>query len=135
MKIFLTSGLCLVSIVFVGCMHTVVGGFDVSPDKKYKLAIEVHGASGKAYTAQSKKRIHLWLKPNIPIYPEPPIEISKSALLVKKYVFQAADLAWRANWLGSEEVTVEFFERKMPSNHIASVTFYRDLEKNEFVEK
>ncbi len=145
MKQLFIFSLCSVAIVLIGCTHTVVGGSHLSPDKRYRLGIKVHGASAKAYTAQSNKRIYLWIKPNIPTYPAPPFEISHADPFDKKFIFHAADLTWNVTWLGSDEVSIEFFDygdgvssldrRGMSSNHIASLSFYRDAKIDKFVEK
>jgi hypothetical protein len=129
MKKFTFQTLAFVAaFVFYGCMHTVIGGNPVrSPDKQYKLWLEAHGASGKAYTAKTKKRVYLWLGPNTTNNPAAPFQ--------KKYVFVASDLAWNVNWHGSDEVAVTFFDYgdgvyvdatergRTPSNHVASLLF------------
>jgi len=121
-------------------MHTVIGGNpDVSPDKKYALGIEMHGASAKAYTAKTKKRVYLWIATNTP-------HEKSVTVFDKKYVFLTADLSCNVQWRGSEEVSVAFFDygdgiysgdaRKsgVPSNHVASLLFSRDMKTGRFVE-
>jgi hypothetical protein len=128
-------------------MHTVVGGNpDVSPDKNYALGIEMHGASAKAYTAKTKKRVYLWIATTTKYDSlQNPIE-RPVTLLDKKYVFVAGDLGCDVQWHRSEDVSVTFFDygdgvysgdaRKSgaPSNHVASLFFHRDTKTGRFME-
>ena len=128
------------AVILSGCMHTVVGGNpDVSPDKKYALGIEIYGASGKAYTAKTKKRVYLWVATN-------GSHEKSMTLLDKKYVFSAADLGCNVHWNTPEEVSVVFFDygdgiyagdaRKSstPSNYVASLVFHHDSKTGRFIE-
>lgn len=140
MKAIRLLTLSLGCAALVGCMHTVIGGNPVrSPDKRYRLGVEIHGASGKAYTALTKKRVYLWLGTNA--------DSNRVGHVDKKYVFTAADLLWQTDWHGSDEVAVHFFDygdgvyagdahkAGTPSNHIATLTFQWDAQAGKFVEK
>jgi len=118
-------------------MHTVIGGgWSHSPDKKYKISAEAHGASGKAFSALTKKRVNLWIGPSDTNSPAP--------WFAKQYVLVASSLGWRFDWHGSDEVAVHFFDygdgiskytvpKGSPSNHVTSLLF-RKSERGDFVE-
>jgi hypothetical protein len=107
--------------------------------------MEMHGASGKAYTARTKKRVYIWIDTSkkqdymgVPIAREP------VTVLQKKYVFVAGDLCSRTQWHGSNSVSVVFFDygdgvsshdkRGTPSNHVATLIFHLDRKTGKFVE-
>lgn len=124
------------NLVFSGCTHTYIARNPVrSPDDQYKLGVSSHGASGKAYTDTTKKRVFVWLGPHAADNPAPP--------LYKKYVFMAADLDWDTKWNGNNEVTIDFFDYgegvsqsgadSIPKNPIASLTFIK-TEDGAFIE-
>jgi len=134
-------------VALAGCMmHTVIGGACApSPDKNYQLCSTIHGASGKAFTALTKKRVYLWIATTVK-YSEYSLPMNKSTtLLDKKYVFVAADLGTHVEWHGSDLVSVDLYDygdgvsvykmRGMPSNQIATLTFQLDKQSGKFVEK
>ena|SRR5258705_957822 len=107
------------------CMHTELGGNpELSPDKQYAIGTRAYGASGKAYSAQTKKRFQVWIVPKTGSNPAPAFK--------KMYVFVAADMGWKVNWHDSEEVAVDLYDARRatdaqkssaPSNHVASLLF------------
>jgi hypothetical protein len=117
---------CL-SVLLAGCMHTVVGtGLgDASPDGRFLLALQVHGASGQAYTDKTKKRMYVWVTPSGTNNPTP--------VFTGNYVFIAAGLDWKVHWLSTSEVAVELIDygdgesnyspHRSITNHIAQLTF------------
>jgi hypothetical protein len=129
-------------------MHTVISGDATpSPDGQYALRMARHGASGKAYTARTKKRVYLWLGPNTK-HDEYQMPIKSSLpVLDKKYVFVAGDLEADERWKGSDELTIEFYdygdgvlargarERGAPSNHVATLRFVRGPRSGGFTEQ
>src|SRR5882672_8774916 len=99
-RLFLFSVGC---IGLGGCMmHTVVGGQRVySPDKNYVLGSSAHGASGRAFSALTKKRVYVWIATTVK-YNDYQMPTNASInLLDKKYVFVAADLGSHVEWHGS----------------------------------
>jgi hypothetical protein len=89
-------------------MHTYVsnGLGTASPDGRFRLAIEAHGAGGKAYSDRSDKRVYIWVVPH---------GGSNAAPVFKgDYAFVAADLHWRVRWPSTNQVSVEFFEYDGP---------------------
>jgi hypothetical protein len=114
-------------VLFAGCMHTVVGnGLGVpSPDGRFRLAVEVHGASAKSYVAETKKRVYIWVMPSGTNNPPP--------VFSGKYDFVAAGLNWHMTWLSTNRVSVEFVDygpgvsnydrQRNVTNHIAQLTF------------
>lgn len=125
-------------------MHTVVGGgCALSPDKNFELCSTFHGAGGKAFTALTKKRVHLWIGTPVK-YNEFQLATNKySVLFEKKYVFVAADLCSHVQWHGSDSVSVDFYDYGdgiydvkpgTPSNQIARLSFRLDEQSGKFVE-
>ena len=104
-------------------MHTEVGGNpEPSPDNRYAISTRAYGASGKAYSAKTKKRFRVWIGPKTGSKPASAFE--------KTYVFLAGDMGWRVNWPGPDEVAVNLYEdngearsTQAPSNHVASLLF------------
>ena len=81
-------------------MHTVVGGSRYYPEKQfmtkadmenvlYRIAVELHGESGHAFTERSKKQIAIW--------------IDKKGVnsFFNKYEVVAAGLDWDVAWTDS----------------------------------
>jgi hypothetical protein len=132
------------AVVLSGCfMHTVVGnGNGVrSPDSRFALCHQIHGASRKAYVDLTKKRVFIW------IVTPPDVLLKRETVFSGKYVFQGADLCTRVEWRDSQHVIVDFYDfgdkvssydaRKAgtPSNHVARVAFVLDAKTGKFVEK
>jgi hypothetical protein len=109
-------------------MHTVVGnGLGTrSPDGRFRLAVQVQGSGGKAYSDKSNKRAFIWVVPS---------GASNSAPVFKgEYAFVVADLDWHVHWLSTNQVSVDFVEYDGPrinkyekhrdtTNHVAQLTF------------
>ena len=119
--IIVTVGLC-------GCMHTELGDNpEPSPDNQYAIATRAYGASGKAYSAETKKRFRVWIGPKTGSIPAHPFK--------KTYVFVAADMGWKVKWYSPDEVAVDLYDDrdgagsvqtqkgKPPSHHVASLVF------------
>jgi len=105
----LTSALTAFGLsgLVAGCVsHTVVGngGGDgaTSPDGRLRLAIEVHGANGKPYVAETKKRVYIWILPNRTNNPAP--------VLRTNHTFVGAGLKWHIGWLATNQVSVELVD-------------------------
>jgi hypothetical protein len=124
--IFGTIGSC-------GCMHTELGGNpEPSPDNRYAIATRAYGASGKPYSAQTKKRFRVWIGPKTSSNP--------ARAFKKTYLLMAGDMAWKVNWHGPDEVAVDLYdegrgtgfvrtEASSPaSNHVASLLFRKALD-------
>jgi len=116
--------------LLAGCMsHTVVGNGNgdgaASPDGHYRLGIQIHGANGKAYTAQTKKVVYIWILPVATNNPAPVFRTN--------YTLAAAGLKWDIRWLSTNRVSVELmdfgpgvssYEKHVTvTNHIAHLTF------------
>ena len=129
--IIVTVGLC-------GCMHTELGDNpEPSPDNQYAIATRAYGASGKAYSAETKKRFRVWIGPKTGSIPAHPFK--------KTYVFVAADMGWKVKWYSPDEVAVDLYDygdgvssvaarrTGAPSNHLA-VLLFRKRADGHFVE-
>src|SRR5438105_4646403 len=137
MKTFhLSVGFAL--LVLCGCTHTVVGGGGYSADKRYRLWVTSHGASGKAYVDKSKKK--LW----VTISSRDNANYS-AQLFQKQYIFIGSDLSWETLWQ-SNDVSVVFYDwgdnvsnynnmKHFPaSNHIATLSYHLDTATGKFME-
>jgi len=92
---------CLLYL-FVACTHTVVGGQEYSPNEMYVLIFEMHGASGKAYTEISDKRVNFTIKE----------KINNNVLLKSELVITAGDLKADVNWDIERQIDVNFYEER-----------------------
>jgi hypothetical protein len=131
-----------VAVLLGGCfMHTYIGngGRDKSPDGKYYLYMEVHGASRKPYVDNTKKTAYLSIWPTSG-KPESP-------LFAGKHVFVGADVGTRVEWPNNEGLSIIFFDygdkvlisdavkAGAPSNYIAIVRLHRAAGSGKFVEQ
>jgi hypothetical protein len=139
------------AIPLAGCfMHTVVGNGNgvLSPDERFTLRIQSHGAARRAYVDMSKKRVYLWIATTTKYDSLHVAVIHKSVtVLDKKYTFTAGDLCFPVRWNGPEEVTVDFYDfgnrvsaydarrAGMTSNHIATLAFVWDAKTRKFNER
>ena len=55
----LTLLLLSVAIMFLGCSRTVTGGYEDSPDGKYRIWVRTFGAYGHAFTDYTRKTIRI----------------------------------------------------------------------------
>jgi hypothetical protein len=141
----------LLAMVVCGCFtHTVVGNGNgvASPDGRYTLRIQSHGASRQAYVDMSKKRVYLWIA-TITKYDSLHVAVIEPSVTVldKKYTFTAGDLCSSVRWQGSQEVAVDFYDfgdrvssydaekASAPSNHVATLAFVLDAKSGRFSEK
>jgi hypothetical protein len=120
---------CLTCLLASCMSHTVVGNGAgdraASPDGRFRLAVEIHGANGKSYVAETKKRVYVWVLRSGTNNPAP--------LLRTNYTFRAAGLKWQINWLSTNRVCMELvdygpgvssYDRHLTvTNHIARLTF------------
>jgi hypothetical protein len=128
----LLVGLCL---LFGGCMHTVIsGGGDEhwSPgDGRYHVGISAHGASGRAYTDFTDKRIQLSIT-------SVDSRNQVTTLFSREIRLRAGDLAWRVRWQGSRAVRVTFTDDEPARNKlkrvVATYSFAYDAATNTFQE-
>ena len=131
--LYLLSG--ATCLLLLGCTHTVIsGGGDEhwSPaGGRYHVGISAHGASGRAYTDLTDKRIDLSIT-------AVGHRNELTTLLRRDIRLRAADLAWRVRWQGSRAVRVTFTgDHPAPTNSkgiVAIYSFTYDATTNSFVE-
>src|ERR1043166_8073847 len=105
-KLCQTIAVFVLTVLLSGCTHTVVGNGNgvLSPDGRFRLRVETHGASGKAYVDMSKKRVFvlIWTKPEYWKDPE--------RVFYEKDVFRGADMRANVQWEGSQNVLVRLYD-------------------------
>jgi hypothetical protein len=123
--------LCLISFG-AGCMHTVTGsGKVLSPDGTLAVWVRKHGASGKAFSDMTLKRVFIVIGP---------VESKvQEKDFVKELKFTAADLEQNTVWKSTNEVQITFYDfgdgissydrRGAPSNYVGTVWLRRGVEK------
>jgi len=117
---------CLCAVL-VGCTHTVIGNGSglPSPDGRLRLAVQIHGASGKAYVDQTKKRVFFWV--------EPSGTNTAAPLFATNHVLVASGVHWHIHWLSTNEVSVDLVDycpgvsgyspQRTVTNHLARFSF------------
>jgi hypothetical protein len=122
----------------LGCSRTVTGGFQDSPDKKFRLYGRVYGALGRAFVENTKKTVRISIVAN---------DATETLLLRKEYRVRGADIGWSSIWDSQDNLTVAIFESgpgvgglrgaEVPtaSNHIETASFLLDKQTGKFHEK
>lgn len=133
--------LCLALIV--GCSRTVTGGYEDSPDGKYRLWVRTFGAYGRAFVDRTPKTIHVRL-----------VELlgdennqNEKLLFENDYRFTCADVCLQASWDTNNNVTAVVFDwpggvtgsnakkQSIASNYIATLRFDLDKSTGNFTER
>lgn len=128
---------------FLGCSRTVTGGYEDSPDGKYRVWVRTFGAYGHAFTDHTQKIIRLRLVEvvgNRTNWQEKP-------LFTKEYHFKCSDVMMNTSWDKEDNFTAVIYDyppgvywedaRKAgsPSNYIATVSLILDKQTGEVHEK
>ncbi len=130
------------AVCFTGCQTYICTGNGngiASPDDRYSLAVEVHGAYGHSYFDKTTKRIWIEILNRS--------DWKYKAVLSQTYSLTGSDIDWQIHWSSPEEVSVEFYDwgdgvgnynnmkHITASNHIALFSFILDTNTVKFVEK
>ena len=118
-----------IGVLLLGCSRTVTGGYEDSPDGKYRVWIRNFGAYGRAFTYRTRKIVRISL-----------VEIvgaktnwDEKLLFTKEYHFKCADVMVNTSWDKEDNLTAVVYDyapgmswesaRKAasPSNYIATV--------------
>ena len=125
---------------YAGCgAYIVIGnGTGVrSPDGRFSLAVEIHGAPGHSYYDKTRKKI--WVTVTTDNWTH--------TLFNQVYSLTGSEIEWHVYWSSPEEASVEFYDwgdgvantdnmyRLPASNHIALLSFVLDKNTGRFVEK
>lgn len=86
------------------CMHTVVGGWEASPDGRYDLGMVFHGRSAHAYSDYTVKKVGITI-----------FDVSKpgerTELSAQWAILMAADLGCDSKWSdGGSSLRLDFYE-------------------------
>jgi hypothetical protein len=122
----------------LGCTRTVTGGFEDSPDKKYRMYGRVYGALGKAFLDETPKTLRISIVTN---------DSAETLIFRKKIRVKGSDVRWDCIWNENEKVTVIVFDygpgvywedarqAGIPSNYLASVSLIRNKRTGKFQER
>jgi hypothetical protein len=120
-------------------MATYTGGCSISPDKKFSVYGNVHGAYGHAFADYTWKTVCLDIF-------EGPTAIG-DPLLSRKYRVQGSDVCWDAKWDTFDNVTFTLFDygrgishfdarnKSIAARQIQTTVYHYDSRKDSFVEK
>jgi hypothetical protein len=142
MRPFTTLLIASVALMSAGCSRTYVstGAPGIpSPDGDARLCLTIHGAYGRAFTDRTKKLLDLWIRRGP--------YTNQVTLFSGSYRFVGGDLGTYVQWHSTNEVVMHVYDygdgvvesdatkRGVPSNHIATLVFYRDEQAGKFREK
>jgi hypothetical protein len=125
-------------LLAVGCTRTVTGGFEDSPDKKYRCYGRVFGAYGRSFIEDTAKTVRISIVKN---------DTSETLLLRKEFAVNGADVTWDAIWEGQSSLQiiisdygpgVSFYGPEKdapPKRHIKTARFAFDAKTGEFSEQ
>jgi hypothetical protein len=100
---------------FCGCGRIAVGGFEDSPDKKYRVGVGILGSYNHAFADYTRKTV------DVSIYAGGGF---KTNLLQRSYRVKGSDVGCDATWDGNDNVTVIIYD------YGVGVSFH-GLKKNE----
>ena len=129
--------------IFGGCSRTVTGGYEDSPDGKYRLWVRTFGAYGRAFVDRKSKTLRVRL-----------VEVigdknkwDEKLLFEKEYHFKCADVGLETSWGAQHSLTAIVYDwpdgvvesdakkQGLASNFIAKLTFEFDQKTGKFTEK
>ncbi len=143
-RLFLLPLACVV--VFLGCSRPVTGGYEDSPDGKYRLWIRTFGAYGHAFSERTRKTIRIRLVEKI----GGTNSWDEKLLCEKTYRVKCADFGLNTSWSQKHSVTAVVYswdswedaeldtsvtKPAAESNYIATLTFEFDKNSGNFAEK
>ena len=121
-----------------GCSRTVTGGFEDSPDKKFRMYGRVFGALGKAFMDETPKTVRISVVTND----------SEERLLFRREIHvKGSDVSWDCIWDKEDNLSVVIFDygprvysedaqkKGTRSNLLATVSLIRDKQTGTFKER
>jgi hypothetical protein len=125
--------LCLV-MAFLGCSRTVTGGYDDSPDKKYRLYGRIFGAYGHNFSENTAKSLHISIVA---------IDNQTLPLFKKDYRVKGCSISWTSSWDKEDNLTVVLTDygsafgqvQGSATNHICTLSFHLDSKAGTFMEQ
>lgn len=131
------------TISLLGCSRTVTGGYEDSPDGKYRVWIRNFGAYGHAFTDRTRKIVRIRLVGIIGAKHK----WEEKLLFTKEYHFQCSDVMVDTSWDKEDNLNAVIYDyapgvywedaRKAgsPSNYIATVSLILDKQTGTVHEK
>jgi hypothetical protein len=140
-KLLLVPLVCLA--LLQGCSRTVTGGYDDSPDGKFRLWVRTFGAYRHAFVDRTRKTIRVRL-----------VEVigdknnwNEKLVFEKKYHFTCADVGLETSWDTNNNLTAVVYDwpdglvesdaekQGIASNYIATLRFKFDKNTGKFTEQ
>lgn len=124
--------------ILVGCSRTVLGGYEDSPDGKYRLFVRLFGAVGHAFVDRTGKTILFSINAT---------NNYEHLLFRKEYRVKGSDICWNSTWDKEDNVTVVLYDyrpgvshfdamaKAVPTNYICTFVFRRDSKTGTFKEQ
>src|SRR5258705_9820196 len=144
MKLSLALFVLLLTVIgLLGCSRTVTGGYEDSPDGKYRVWIRKFGAYGQAFTDHTRKIVRLSLVEVIGAS----TNWNERPLFTKEYHFKCSDVMVGTSWDKEDNLTAVIYDyapgvysedaRKAgsPSNYIATVSLILDKQTGKVHER
>ena len=135
----LVGAVCLAVLFGVaGCTRTVIGGYEVSPDKRYCVYGRIYGAYGRSFLDNTTKTARISIVTVAP---------NETLLFRKEYRIRGSDVSWDGTWDQQHNLTVVFFEyppgvnrydlnqKGSPTNFLRAVKFRFDSKAQTFAEE
>lgn len=95
------STLCVMGLIFsFGCSRTVTGGFDDSPDKKFRIYGRVYGAPGKAFLDETEKTVRISVVT---------ADANETLLFREKIDVKGSDVGWDCTWDKGDNAEIVVF--------------------------
>jgi hypothetical protein len=125
-----------------GCSRTYISTGDPgipSPDGDTRLCLTAHGAYRRSYVDRTKKLLDVCIKRGNPT--------NETTLFLHRYTFVGSDLWAYVKWSSTNVATMYVYDygngvssydvrdKAKPSNYIATVSFYLDVQSGKFKEK
>lgn len=142
-SIVLTLLLLTSALGIIGCSRTVTGGYENSPDGKYRLWVRTIGAYGHAFVDRTHKTVRIRVDEN----PNLKNGGREVILFSKEYHFTCADVSLNSSWDDKGNLTLVVYDfgpgvssydaaqTHIASNHIATLSLTFDKQAGTFREK
>src|SRR5262245_61375549 len=89
------------AMALLGCSRTVIGGFDDSPDKKYRIYGRVYGALRKSFLNETRKTVRLSIVLN---------DAQETLVFRKEIKVKGSDVSWDCTWDTNNNISVVVFD-------------------------
>lgn len=132
-----------IAVAVLGCSRTVTGGYEDSPDGKYRVWVRAFGAYGRAFLERTRKTVRIRLVEVIGAK----TNWNERPLFTKEYHFTCSDVMVNTSWDKEDNLTAVIYDyppgvywedaRKegTPSNYIGTIALLLDKKTGKIHEK